>query len=125
MKASSSPVRPSVTLAETCSIATTGRRIDNLLTGDTVNISHLVNRDHLHQARRHQLHLHRRSVDFVLHRASPASPIDHQRRSRRSGVALGTHKALGLAKAKGALSSPRPRGLRRSEHPQKETYWAT
>jgi dTDP-glucose 4,6-dehydratase len=67
-------------------------------------------------------------VDFVLHWASPASPIDYLELpipTLKVG-ALGTHKALGLAKAKGArfvLASTSEVYGDPLEHPQKETYW--
>jgi dTDP-glucose 4,6-dehydratase len=67
-------------------------------------------------------------VDFVLHWASPASPIDYLElpiQTLKVG-ALGTHKALGLAKAKNArfvLASTSEVYGDPLEHPQKETYW--
>jgi dTDP-glucose 4,6-dehydratase len=67
-------------------------------------------------------------VDYVLHWASPASPIDYLELpipTLKVG-ALGTHKALGLAKAKGArfvLASTSEVYGDPLEHPQKETYW--
>jgi dTDP-glucose 4,6-dehydratase len=67
-------------------------------------------------------------VDAVLHWASPASPIDYLELpipTLKVG-ALGTHKALGLAKAKGArfvLASTSEVYGDPLEHPQKETYW--
>ena len=67
-------------------------------------------------------------VDFVLHWASPASPIDYLELpipTLKVG-ALGTHKALGLAKAKGAtfvIASTSEVYGDPLEHPQKETYW--
>ena len=103
--------------------------IDNLLTGDTANISHLQNRDFLFI--RHDVTNYiyiDGPVDFVLHWASPASPIDYLELpipTLKVG-ALGTHKALGLAKAKGArfvLASTSEVYGDPLEHPQKETYW--
>ena len=103
--------------------------IDNLLTGDTANISHLQNRDFLFI--RHDVTNYiyiDGPVDFVLHWASPASPIDYLELpipTLKVG-ALGTHKALGLAKAKGArfvLASTSEVYGDSLEHPQKETYW--
>ena len=79
--------------------------IDNLLTGDTANIAHLAGRDF--QFVKHDVTNYiyvDGPVDFVLHWASPASPIDYLELpipTLKVG-ALGTHKALGLAKAKGA-----------------------
>jgi dTDP-glucose 4,6-dehydratase len=67
-------------------------------------------------------------VPFVLHWASPASPIDYLELpipTLKVG-ALGTHKALGLAKAKGAtfvIASTSEVYGDPLEHPQKETYW--
>ena len=78
--------------------------IDNLLTGDTANIAHLgQSRLHVHQARRHRTtSTSRARSTSVLHWASPASPIDYLELpipTLKVG-ALGTHKALGLAKAR-------------------------
>jgi len=79
--------------------------IDNLLTGDTANISHLANRDFAFIKHDVTNYIYIDGpVDFVLHWASPASPIDYLELpipTLKVG-ALGTHKALGLAKAKGA-----------------------
>ena len=67
-------------------------------------------------------------VDFVLHWASPASPTDYLEwpiPTLKVG-ALGTHKALGLAKAKGAtfvLASTSEVYGDPLEHPQAESYW--
>jgi dTDP-glucose 4,6-dehydratase len=103
--------------------------IDNLLTGDSANIAHLANRDFLfikHDVTNY-IYVEGR-VDFVLHWASPASPIDYLELpipTLKVG-ALGTHKALGLAKAKGArfvLASTSEVYGDPLEHPQKETYW--
>jgi dTDP-glucose 4,6-dehydratase len=103
--------------------------IDNLLTGDLANIAHLRDRDF--QFIRHDVTNYidvEGDVDFVLHWASPASPIDYLELpipTLKVG-ALGTHKALGLAKAKGAtfvLASTSEVYGDPLEHPQKETYW--
>jgi dTDP-glucose 4,6-dehydratase len=103
--------------------------IDNLLTGDTANISHLANRDFLFIKHDITNYIYiDGAVDFVLHWASPASPIDYLELpipTLKVG-ALGTHKALGLAKAKGArfvLASTSEVYGDPLEHPQKETYW--
>lgn len=103
--------------------------IDNLLTGDVANIAHLVNRDF--QFIKHDVTNYiyiGGPVDYVLHWASPASPIDYLQlpiQTLKVG-ALGTHKALGLAKEKGArfvlASTSEVYGDPR-EHPQKESYW--
>jgi dTDP-glucose 4,6-dehydratase len=103
--------------------------IDNLLTGDTANIAHLAGRDF--QFIKHDVTNYiyvDGPVDYVLHWASPASPIDYLElpiQTLKVG-ALGTHKALGLAKAKKArfitASTSEVYGDP-LEHPQKETYW--
>ncbi|MGE0464325.1 MAG: UDP-glucuronic acid decarboxylase family protein [Vicinamibacterales bacterium] len=103
--------------------------IDNLLTGDLANIAHLRDRDF--QFIRHDVTHYidvEGPVDYVLHWASPASPIDYLELpipTLKVG-ALGTHKALGLAKAKKAtflLASTSEVYGDPLEHPQKETYW--
>ncbi len=103
--------------------------IDNLLTGDTANIAHLVNRDFTFIKHDVTNYIYiEGAVDFVLHWASPASPIDYLELpipTLKVG-ALGTHKALGLAKAKGArfvLASTSEVYGDPLEHPQKESYW--
>jgi dTDP-glucose 4,6-dehydratase len=103
--------------------------IDNLLTGDTANISHLVSRDFTFIKHDVTNYIYIDGpVDFVLHWASPASPIDYLELpipTLKVG-ALGTHKALGLAKAKGArfvLASTSEVYGDPLEHPQKESYW--
>jgi len=103
--------------------------IDNLLTGATENISHLVNRDFTFIKHDVTNYMYVDGpVDFVLHWASPASPIDYLELpipTLKVG-ALGTHKALGLAKAKGArfvLASTSEVYGDPLEHPQRETYW--
>ena len=103
--------------------------IDNLLTGDVANIAHLVNRDFLFIKHDVTNYIYIDGpVDAVLHWASPASPIDYLELpipTLKVG-ALGTHKALGLAKAKGArfvLASTSEVYGDPLEHPQKETYW--
>ena len=103
--------------------------IDNLLTGDTANISHLTNRDFSFIKHDVTNYIYIDGpVDFVLHWASPASPIDYLELpipTLKVG-ALGTHKALGLAKTKGArfvLASTSEVYGDPLEHQQKETYW--
>jgi dTDP-glucose 4,6-dehydratase len=103
--------------------------IDNLLTGDTANISHLHNRDFSFIKHDVTNYIYVDGpVDYVLHWASPASPIDYLELpipTLKVG-ALGTHKALGLAKAKGArfvIASTSEVYGDPLEHPQKETYW--
>ncbi len=103
--------------------------IDNLLTGDVANIAHLSDRDFtfIHHDVTNYIYLDG-AVDLVLHWASPASPIDyldHPIPTLKVG-ALGTHKALGLAKAKQArfvLASTSEVYGDPLEHPQRETYW--
>ena len=103
--------------------------IDNLLTGDMGNIAHLRDRDF--QFIRHNVTQYidvDGPVDYVYHWASPASPIDYLElpiQTIKVG-SLGTHKALGLAKAKGAgfvIASTSEVYGDPLEHPQKETYW--
>ena len=103
--------------------------IDNLLTGDIDNISHLSSRNFLFI--KHDVTNYITvdgPVDFVFHWASPASPIDYLDfpiPTLKVG-ALGTHNALGLAKAKGArfiLASTSEVYGDPLEHPQRESYW--
>ena len=103
--------------------------IDNLLTGDLANIAHIKNRDF--EFIKHDVTNYINvdgSVYCVLHWASPASPIDYLELpipTLKVG-ALGTHNALGLAKAKGArfvIASTSEVYGDPLEHPQKETYW--
>ena len=103
--------------------------VDNLLTGNTANVAHLANRDFL--LVRHDVTNYINidgPVDLVLHWASPASPIDYLELpipTLKVG-ALGTHKALGLAKAKGAifvLASTSEVYGDPLVHPQPESYW--
>jgi dTDP-glucose 4,6-dehydratase len=103
--------------------------IDNLLTGDTANISHLQNRDFTFIKHDVTNYIYVDGpVDYVLHWASPASPIDYLELpipTLKVG-ALGTHKALGLAKAKSSrfiLASTSEVYGDPLEHPQKESYW--
>jgi dTDP-glucose 4,6-dehydratase len=103
--------------------------IDNLLTGDIANIAHLSNQDFTFIKHDVTNYIYIDGpVDFVLHWASPASPIDYLELpipTLKVG-ALGTHKALGLAKAKGAkfvLASTSEVYGDPLEHPQREAYW--
>ena len=103
--------------------------VDNLLTGDIANITHLANRDFLFIKHDVTNYIYIDGpVDAVLHWASPASPIDYLELpipTLKVG-ALGTHKALGLAKAKRArfvLASTSEVYGDPLEHPQRETYW--
>jgi dTDP-glucose 4,6-dehydratase len=103
--------------------------IDNLLTGDTANIAHLASRDFVFIKHDVTNYINVAGpVDAVLHWASPASPIDYLELpipTLKVG-ALGTHKALGLAKAKNArfvIASTSEVYGDPLEHPQKESYW--
>jgi dTDP-glucose 4,6-dehydratase len=103
--------------------------IDNLITGDLANIAHLAGRDFVFVKHDVTNFIHVDGpVDVVFHWASPASPIDYLEwpiPTLKVG-ALGTHKALGLAKAKGArfvIASTSEVYGDPLEHPQKETYW--
>ena len=103
--------------------------IDNLLTGDLANIAHLAGRDFLFIKHDVTNFIYVDGpVDVVLHWASPASPIDYLElpiQTLKVG-ALGTHKALGLAKAKGArfvIASTSEVYGDPLVHPQTEGYW--
>jgi dTDP-glucose 4,6-dehydratase len=103
--------------------------IDNLLTGDTANISHLQNRDFVFIKHDVTNYIYVDGpIDYVLHWASPASPIDYLELpipTLKVG-ALGTHKALGLAREKRSrfvLASTSEVYGDPLEHPQKESYW--
>ena len=104
--------------------------IDNLLTGSLDNIQHLFGNPNfrfINHDVTNFIHVPGK-VDYILHFASPASPIDyHQLPIQTLKVgSLGTHKALGLAKEKGArflLASTSEVYGDPLEHPQKETYW--
>ena len=104
--------------------------IDNLLTGNTNNISHLFgNEDFLFEKHdvTNYIHLPGR-IDYILHFASPASPIDYLKypiQTLKVG-SLGTHKVLGLAKEKKArflLASTSEVYGDPNIHPQNEDYW--
>ena len=103
--------------------------IDNLLTGDLANISHLTGRDFrfVKQDVTNYINIDG-PLDVVLHLASPASPIDYLDfpiPTLKVG-ALGTHNALGLALAKRAtfvLASTSEVYGDPLEHPQSEKYW--
>ncbi|HEX7358503.1 MAG TPA: UDP-glucuronic acid decarboxylase family protein [Ignavibacteriaceae bacterium] len=104
--------------------------IDNLLTGSLDNIQHLFGNP-LFRYIKHDItnFIHvPGGVDYVLHFASPASPLDyHQLPIETLKVgSMGTHKALGLAKEKKArflLASTSEVYGDPLEHPQKENYW--
>ncbi len=104
--------------------------MDNLITGDLANIEHLFSDPHFHFERRdvtEYIHVVGK-LDAILHFASPASPIDYLElpiQTLKVG-SLGTHKALGLAAAKGArflLASTSECYGDPLVHPQTEDYW--
>ncbi|MFN0157986.1 MAG: UDP-glucuronic acid decarboxylase family protein [Bacteroidota bacterium] len=104
--------------------------IDNLITGDTKNIAHLIGNPQFHFVHHdvtEYIFIDGR-VDYILHFASPASPIDYLKvpiQTLKVG-SLGTHKALGLAKNKGArflLASTSEVYGDPLVHPQPESYW--
>jgi dTDP-glucose 4,6-dehydratase len=104
--------------------------VDNLLTGSRDNIAHLLGRPDF-EFLQHDVTLSFEvpgAVDYVLHFASPASPIDYLElpiQTLKVG-SLGTHNALGLARAKAArflLASTSEVYGDPKEHPQKESYW--
>jgi dTDP-glucose 4,6-dehydratase len=104
--------------------------LDNLITGDIANISHLMgnsNFSFLNYDVTNYLFIDGK-LDFIFHFASPASPIDYLKvpiQTLKVG-SLGTHKALGLAKAKGArffIASTSEVYGDPLIHPQKESYW--
>jgi len=103
--------------------------IDNLRTGAMANIAHLRDRDF--EFIRHDVTRYidvEGHVDFILHFASPASPVDYLElpiQTLKVG-SLGTHNALGLAKAKSAkflLASTSEVYGDPLVHPQDESYW--
>jgi dTDP-glucose 4,6-dehydratase len=104
--------------------------VDNLLTGSLDNLAHLLHRadfNFLHHDVTVPFEIPG-AVDFVLHFASPASPIDYLElpiQTLKVG-SLGTHNALGLARAKRArflLASTSEVYGDPKQHPQKESYW--
>jgi len=104
--------------------------IDNLITGSVENIAHLAGHPgfrFIEQDVTEFLFLSE-PVDYVWHFASPASPVDYREfpiQTLKVG-SLGTHKALGLAKYKGArflLASTSEVYGDPLVHPQPETYW--
>jgi dTDP-glucose 4,6-dehydratase len=104
--------------------------VDNLVTGRLENVKHLLHRDDFdfleHDVTK-KIEI-TGPVDYILHFASPASPIDYLElpiQTLKVG-SLGTHNSLGLAKAKEArflLASTSEVYGDPLEHPQKETYW--
>lgn len=104
--------------------------LDNFITGSPDNVAHLIGHDRFELVQydvTNYVHV-AGPLDAVLHFASPASPIDYLRypiQTLKVG-SLGTHKALGLAKAKGArflIASTSEVYGDPLIHPQPETYW--
>jgi len=104
--------------------------LDNLVTGNVANIEHLAGNEYFRFIKHdvtEYLYVPGH-VDNIFHFASPASPIDYLElpiQTLKVG-ALGTHKTLGLARAKQAkfiLASTSEVYGDPLEHPQKETYW--
>jgi dTDP-glucose 4,6-dehydratase len=104
--------------------------MDNLITGDLMNIAHLMDNENF-KFINHDVTKFidiEGPVDFILHFASPASPIDYLKipiQTLKVG-AMGTHNLLGLAKAKGArilVASTSEVYGDPLVHPQTEEYW--
>jgi len=104
--------------------------LDNLITGSTDNIAHLAGRrdfKFINHDVTEYIYIPG-EIDFIFHMASPASPIDYLMypiQTLKVG-ALGTHKALGLAKEKNAgllLASTSEVYGDPLVHPQPESYW--
>ena len=104
--------------------------MDNLITGALENVEHLFRKRDFHFEQRdvtEYIHVSG-ELDAILHFASPASPVDYLElpiQTLKVG-SLGTHKALGLARAKGArflLASTSECYGDPLVHPQSEDYW--
>ena len=104
--------------------------MDNLITGRMSNIEHLIPLEHFEFYRQDVskfIHIPG-ELDYILHFASPASPIDYLKipiQTLKVG-SLGVHHCLGLAKEKGArilIASTSEVYGDPEVHPQKETYW--
>lgn len=104
--------------------------MDNLITGTMDNIAHLfgeLNFKFIKHDVTEYMYVEK-ELDYILHFASPASPIDYLKlpiQTLKVG-ALGTHKALGLAKEKKAkflLASTSEVYGDPLQNPQKEDYW--
>ncbi|MFH1008176.1 MAG: UDP-glucuronic acid decarboxylase family protein [Candidatus Latescibacterota bacterium] len=104
--------------------------MDNLITGNMDNIAHLFGRkkfSFVHHDVTNYIYV-AGDLDYILHFASPASPKDYLMfpiQTLKVG-ALGTHKALGLARAKGSrflLASTSECYGDPLIHPQPEDYW--
>ena len=104
--------------------------LDNFVTGSPENIAHLTGSDSFQFVRHNisEFTYVAGPLDGVLHFASPASPIDYLElpiQTLKVG-SLGTHNALGIAKAKNArffLASTSEVYGDPLEHPQRESYW--
>ena len=104
--------------------------MDNLVTGNPDNVAHLIGNeyfDFVHHDVTNFVYVSG-ELDYILHFASPASPIDYLKlpiQTLKVG-ALGTHNCVGLAKAKGArilIASTSEVYGDPLEHPQTENYW--
>lgn len=104
--------------------------MDNFITGSPANVDHLIGHPRFELVQydvTNFVYVHG-DLDAILHFASPASPIDYLKfpiQTLKVG-SLGTHKTLGLAKAKGArflLASTSEVYGDPLVHPQPETYW--
>ena len=104
--------------------------MDNLITGDLANIDHLFGQPGFKFIKydvTEYVHVEG-GLDYILHFASPASPIDYLKlpiQTLKVG-SLGTHKALGLAKSKNArflIASTSEVYGDPEIHPQVESYW--
>ncbi|MBL7698398.1 MAG: SDR family oxidoreductase [Chitinophagaceae bacterium] len=104
--------------------------MDNLITGDLANIEHLFKLEQFefyHHDVSKFIHVSG-ELDYILHFASPASPIDYLKipiQTLKVG-SLGTHNCMGLAKAKGArilVASTSEVYGDPLVHPQTEEYW--
>ncbi len=104
--------------------------LDNFITGHPDNIAHLIGNERFSFVRHNisEFTYVAGPLDGVLHFASPASPIDYLElpiQTLKVG-SLGTHNALGIAKAKGArffLASTSEVYGDPLVHPQVESYW--
>lgn len=104
--------------------------MDNFITGSPDNIAHLFGNPQftfIHHDVTNFIYVEG-DLDYILHFASPASPIDYLKlpiQTLKVG-SLGTHKTLGLAKAKNArflIASTSETYGDPAIHPQPETYW--
>jgi dTDP-glucose 4,6-dehydratase len=104
--------------------------MDNFITGDKDNIKHLLDHPNFHFIQ-HDVTIHidiEESIDYILHFASPASPIDYLKIPIQTlkVSSLGTHNLLGLAKAKKArilVASTSEIYGDPLVHPQSEDYY--